>query len=82
MGFELRLLRDLQHWQVLDEQSIIGDCTNNLLESRPVADNEKDIQKSEKEEVKPIKGENESVELSEEDLENVAGGIEGGGDTN
>ncbi len=47
-----------------------------------MADNEKDIQKSEKEEVKPIKGENESVELSEEDLENVAGGIEGGGDTN
>lgn len=44
-----------------------------------MADNEKDIQKSEKEEVKPIKGENESVELSEEDLENVAGGIEDGG---
>ena len=48
-----------------------------------MADNEKDIQKSEKEEVKPIKGENESIELSEEDLENVAGGqLEGGGGDN
>lgn len=42
-----------------------------------MADNEKDkdIQKTEKEEVKTIKGENESVELSEEEMEDVAGGF-------
>lgn len=38
-----------------------------------MAENEKDIQKSEKEEVTPIKAEDESVELTEEELENVAG---------
>lgn len=42
-----------------------------------MADNEKDIQKTEKEEVKPIKGETESVELTEEELEDVAGAGEG-----
>lgn len=45
-----------------------------------MADNEKDIQKSEKEEVKPVKGETDSVELSEEDLEDIAGGVGGGDD--
>ncbi len=38
-----------------------------------MAENEKDIQKSEKEEVKPVKGETESVELTEEELESIAG---------
>ncbi|MDX2239958.1 MAG: hypothetical protein NW224_04665 [Leptolyngbyaceae cyanobacterium bins.302] len=36
---------------------------------------EKDIQKTEKEDVKTIKGESETVELSEEEMEDVAGGF-------
>lgn len=53
--------------------------TDDTLEDRTVAENEteKDLEKSEKEEVKPIKGEEESVELSEDELEDVAGGNRG-----
>jgi len=47
-----------------------------------VSESEKNVKKSEKEEVKPVKGENESVELSEKDLENIAGGFESGGKSN
>lgn len=47
-----------------------------------MAESEKDLKKSEKEESKPNAGEDESVELSEADLESVAGGLEEGGTTN
>jgi hypothetical protein len=58
--------------------------TDDTLEDRTVAENEteKDLEKSEKEEVQPIKGEDESVELSEEELEDVAGGFRGGDPSN
>ncbi len=39
-----------------------------------MAESEKDITKAEKDEVKPDEVENESAELTEEDLSGVAGG--------
>jgi hypothetical protein len=45
------------------------------LEIEIVAEFEKDLKVSEKDESKPEIAESESVELSEEDLESVAGGI-------
>ncbi|MDX2239959.1 MAG: hypothetical protein NW224_04670 [Leptolyngbyaceae cyanobacterium bins.302] len=62
---------------VSDTGGTIDDCRFNFWEIKLVADNEKDIQQTEKEEVKTIKGENESVELSEDEMEQIAGGVFG-----